>query len=143
VFYTHLLSLPIFLFLFQDVKQGLASLSLARLDPYPSDDKAFGWGGPWLILLANLTTQLVCVSGVNRLSSRVSSVSTNIVLTTRKAISLCFSVWWFSGGSGWNKELALGAGMVFVGSLVFSVSPGPTSANSSDRAGGERKEKIE
>lgn len=54
------------------------------------------------------------------LRQRVSSVSTNLVLTTRKAISLCFSVWWF--GNGWNIELGIGASMVFLGSLLFTVS---------------------
>ncbi|KAK0222042.1 UAA transporter [Armillaria fumosa] len=110
VFYTHCLSLPIFLFLVQDVRQGLASLS------EPTETSAAGMA--WLILAGNLVTQLICVSGVNRLTSRVSSVSTNLVLTTRKAISLCFSVWWF--GSGWNLQLGVGASMVFLGSILYS-----------------------
>ncbi|KAG7085855.1 hypothetical protein E1B28_003390 [Marasmius oreades] len=109
VFYTHFLSLPIFLFLIPDVKQGLASLS--------GDEKSTFVA--WLMLGGNLITQLVCVSGVNRLTSRVSSVSTNLVLTTRKAMSLCISVLWFGG---WNSRLAAGACMVFSGSLLFSVS---------------------
>ena len=44
-------------------------------------------------------------------------MSTNLVLTTRKAISLCFSVWWF--GNGWNAQLGAGAVMVFLGSLLY------------------------
>ncbi|KIK55641.1 hypothetical protein GYMLUDRAFT_87517 [Collybiopsis luxurians FD-317 M1] len=115
VFYMHLLSLPVFLFLAQDVKQGLSSLN----HPSSSDSSTGSAFASWLILAGNLVTQLICVSGVNRLTSRVSSVSTNLVLTARKAISLCISVWWF--GSGWNAQLAAGAGMVFSGSLVFSL----------------------
>lgn len=49
---------------------------------------------------------------------QVSSVSTHIVLTARKAISLCFSVWWF--GNGWNAKLAVGAAMVFLGSILYT-----------------------
>ncbi|KAF7300269.1 Glucooligosaccharide oxidase [Mycena kentingensis (nom. inval.)] len=75
-----------FVFLVKDVHQGLRSLS----DDTDHDRTALG---SWLILILNLCSQLVCVSGVNRLSSQVSAVSTNIVLTTRKAISLLFSVW--------------------------------------------------
>ena len=45
-------------------------------------------------------------------------MSTNLVLTARKAISLCISVWWF--GNGWNAELTAGAGMVFAGSLLYT-----------------------
>ncbi|KAJ7081374.1 UAA transporter [Mycena belliarum] len=112
VFYTHFLSLPVFLFLIRDVQQGLQSLS----DPVKDSTAT----ASWMILGLNLCSQLVCVSGVNRLSSQVSSVSTNLVLTARKAISLCFSVWWF--GNDWNAELGIGAAMVFSGSLLFTVS---------------------
>jgi len=112
VFYTHALSLPVFMFLGSDITQGLKSLS-----------KASSWSlamTSYTILAANLVSQLICVSGVNRLSSQVSSVSTHIVLTARKAISLCFSVWWF--GNGWNARLAVGAAMVFVGSVLYATS---------------------
>ena len=40
------------------------------------------------------------------------------MLTARKALSLCFSVWWF--GNGWNAQLGVGAGMVFLGSLLYT-----------------------
>ncbi|KAJ7163255.1 UAA transporter [Mycena filopes] len=112
VFYTHFLSLPVFLFLVRDVQQGLHSLSDSTRDTSAM--------ASWLILGLNLCSQLVCVSGVNKLSSQASSVSTNLVLTARKAISLCFSVWWF--GNEWNAELGVGAGMVFCGSLLFTAS---------------------
>ncbi|KAJ3719650.1 UAA transporter [Lentinula guzmanii] len=128
VFYTHLLSLPVFLFLARDVKQGLASLNYPGSSVSgPAPGSAFS---SWLILSGNLVSQLLCVSGVNKLTSRVSSVSTNLVLTTRKAISLCLSVWWF--GSGWNAELAIGACMVFAGSLAFSLASSGTSVSSSE-----------
>ena len=103
---------------------------------------------PHAVLGANMLTQLACVSGVNQLSSvrpvytllrsahflipslqRVSSVSTNLVLTTRKALSLCFSVWWF--GNGWDAQLGLGAGMVFLGSVLYTAV---TSRSSSPKA---------
>ncbi|KAF8208603.1 UAA transporter [Mycena galopus ATCC 62051] len=119
VFYTHCLSLPVFLFLFRDVQQGLVSLS----DPTKGTSAA----ASWLILGLNLCSQLLCVSGVNKLSSQVSSVSTNIVLTVRKAVSLCFSVWWFE--NPWNAGLGIGASMVFCGSLLFTVS-GPKKIDS-------------
>ncbi|KAJ6620739.1 UAA transporter [Mycena sp. CBHHK59/15] len=121
VFYTHFLSLPVFLFLVSDVKQGLQSLS--------DSTRSASTTSSWLILVLNLSSQLICVSGVNRLSSQVSSVSTNLVLTTRKAISLCFSVWWF--GNEWNAELGVGSAMVFLGSLVFTVS-GPNKVDKKD-----------
>ncbi|KAI9508186.1 UAA transporter [Russula earlei] len=115
VFYTHLLSLPMFAFMPRSVHRGFAGLS----DP---KRRMTGLGiHPYAILALNMLSQLICVSGVNQLSSRASAVSTQVVLTARKAISLCFSVWWF--GSGWNMRLACGASMVIVGSFWYSVLP--------------------
>ncbi|KAF8742282.1 hypothetical protein AX14_005456 [Amanita brunnescens Koide BX004] len=111
VFYTHFLSLPIFVFLFNDIKLGIYRLSSTNTGA-PS-------AIPFIILLCNIITQLICVSGVNKLNTQMSSVSTNLVLTTRKALSLCFSVWWF--GNGWNAQFGLGAAMVFLGSISFSM----------------------
>ncbi|KAI8996380.1 UAA transporter [Trametes punicea] len=120
VFYTHSLSLPVFLFFIPDLKRGFGGLSdPTRLSPESLNTFGrFSSIVPYAILGANMLTQLACVSGVNQLTSHVSSVSTNLVLTTRKAISLCFSVWWF--GNGWNAQLGVGAGMVFLGSLLYT-----------------------
>jgi len=117
VFYTHFLSLPIFLFLRKDIAQGFRSLSAS-----PGLD----WWLPYATMSLNLATQVLCVSGVNKLSSLTSSVSTSIVLTVRKALSLCISIWYFQ--SPWNYSLIFGAGMVFVGSLLYSTS-GPPAVN--------------
>lgn len=128
----HFLSLPFFVFLGRDIKQGFSSLSSPQL--------ATSTVTSFMVLAANLITQLVCVSGVNSLTSvretilysilwdtyihgvkkQLSSVSTNIVLTARKALSLCFSVWWF--GNEWNMKLGTGAFMVFCGSLVYTLA---------------------
>jgi solute carrier family 35 (UDP-xylose/UDP-N-acetylglucosamine transporter), member B4 len=119
-----------------DVRNGYTNLLSL---PSPEKVSATELGiSPIMYLVINLLSQLVCVAGVNRLSSvsqlftstnfqntmfsiyilqRVSSVSTNLVLTTRKALSLCISVWYF--GNGVDMQLATGAGMVFLGSLVF------------------------
>ncbi|RDB17819.1 UDP-N-acetylglucosamine transporter YEA4 [Hypsizygus marmoreus] len=123
VFYTHCLSLPIFLFLIPDIKQGISSLSTGQ--------STYSSATSFLILGGNLVSQLICVSGVNRLSSQVSSVSTNLVLTTRKALSLCLSVWWF--GNGWNMQLGIGAAMVFLGSLMFTAVGDSTAKGSKDK----------
>jgi len=113
VFYTHFLSLPIFLFLRQDIIQGFKSLSFSASASHSS------WI-PYLILGLNLVTQVICVSGVNKLTSLTSSVSTNVVLTVRKALSLCISIWYFQ--SEWNYSIVIGASMVFLGSLLYSSS---------------------
>ncbi|OJT09814.1 UDP-xylose and UDP-N-acetylglucosamine transporter [Trametes pubescens] len=122
VFYTHCLSLPIFLFFIPDLKRGFGGLADPSTLSAASLERLGALSGavPYVILGANMLTQLACVSGVNQLTSHVSSVSTNLVLTTRKALSLCFSVWWF--GNGWNAQLGAGAGMVFLGSLLYTLA---------------------
>lgn len=52
-----MLSLPLFAFMPGQVRQGFVGLS------------SRGTGRPYTILALNLLTQLVCVSGVNQLSS--------------------------------------------------------------------------
>ncbi|ELU44282.1 UAA domain-containing protein [Rhizoctonia solani AG-1 IA] len=49
---------------------------------------------------------------------QVSSVTTNLVLTARKAASLCLSIWWF--GSGISTRLAIGATCVFAGTVLYA-----------------------
>lgn len=66
-------------------------------------------------------------------------MTTNLALTVRKALSLCFSVWYF--GSGWNARFASGASMVFSGSLAYALvgtGPPPKPATSGPR---DQKEK--
>lgn len=117
-----------FAFLTKDISEGLRVLGSAK-DHLPNAH---------LVFAGNLITQLLCVSGVNQLASvshhllpyecgrgggadfslkRVSSVSTNLVLTSRKALSLCLSVWVF--GSEWNYGLFIGAVLVFFGSILY------------------------
>ena len=55
---------------------------------------------------------------IDLFTQNVSAVSTNLVLTARKALSLCISVWYF--GQGLNAGLGVGAGMVLVGTVLYS-----------------------
>ncbi|KZW00040.1 UAA transporter [Exidia glandulosa HHB12029] len=105
LFYTHLMSIPVFMILPESRRsiQAIRAYDLQTILP---------------LVISNTLTQSLCVAGVNQLMSRVSSVSTNIALTTRKALSLCLSVWWF--GSGWNTQLGLGASLVGIGTLVYA-----------------------
>jgi len=111
VFYTHLLSLPVFAFLEKDIRFGFGLLAT-------SSSHIQGVNAAFFVMSVNLLTQLLCVSGVNQLTSKVSSVSTNVVLTSRKALSLCLSVWLFRGD--WNVGLVCGAVLVFSGSLLYT-----------------------
>ncbi|WVF68435.1 hypothetical protein IAT40_003200 [Kwoniella sp. CBS 6097] len=153
LFYGHALSLPFFLPLHSTITstyQSFASspsmtlLALPIPSPSallvlntPSDQEAaspFHWKESleWrdivmpsalFALLLNILTQGICVRGVNRLTSRVNAVTVNMVLTVRKAVSLGISVWYY--GSGMTPGLAAGGGMVLIGTILYSIAPGP------------------
>ena len=69
----HLLSLPIFIFLRDDIRQGFRNLSVGA--------KGSPISLPYIFLAMNLLTQVVCVSGVNKLTS----VRSNRASTARLA----------------------------------------------------------
>ncbi|WWC92698.1 uncharacterized protein L201_007657 [Kwoniella dendrophila CBS 6074] len=157
LFYGHALSLPFFLPFRSTISSTFKSysasppislstlssnLNLPFLSPYissfpiptsyPLKDRI----SPYLDLLVpsalvgltiNIITQGICVRGVNRLTSKVNSVTVNLVLTIRKALSLAISVWWY--GSGFNSGLGLGGAMVLLGTMLYSFAPGPKELN--------------
>lgn len=114
VFYNHAMSLPILSFMWSEIADGWHALANSTSDNTPF----FGVSTLHIILALNVITQAVCVSSVNNLTSQVTSVTTNLVLTARKAASLCLSVWWF--GSGVSTNLAVGATMVFAGTVLYA-----------------------
>ncbi|KAG9099687.1 golgi uridine diphosphate-N- acetylglucosamine transporter [Ceratobasidium sp. 370] len=70
----------------------------------------------YIPLAINVFTQFLCVGGVHRLTSRVSSLTVTLVLVVRKAVSLWISVVLVGGHKGdiwlWGGALAVVAGTV-------------------------------
>lgn len=125
MFYLHFLSMPIFLSLKGDITEQLYTLqqtsefSTSSL-PFPSPIPI-----AFVILGLNVFTQLVCVAGVNRLTSRVSSLTVTLTLVVRKAVSFIVSVVLFGDGEMDQHQRFLlfgGAGLVFIGTVLYTVS---------------------
>ncbi|KAG8865212.1 golgi uridine diphosphate-N- acetylglucosamine transporter [Tulasnella sp. 330] len=74
----------------------------------------------WVPLAVNVVTQFFCASGVNRLTSRASSLTVTLVLVVRKAVSLGISVLFVQERPG-DVWLWAGAVLVLVGSLTYSL----------------------
>ena len=72
-------------------------------------------------LLLNVLTQLLCINGVNRLTSKVSSLSVTLVLVVRKAVSLMISVMLVQRSMG-TPGLWGGAAMVLAGTVGYAVA---------------------
>jgi len=121
LFYTHTLALPLFLPLSKSIYSGIRALHKHSA----STSSHF----LTITLPIYLLSQLGCISGVGMLSSRVSSVSTNLMLTARKALSLIISV--VLVGSSWSTGMSVGSGMVFAGGLWYAIATqsGPKSVS--------------
>ncbi|WVQ95982.1 hypothetical protein IAU59_003081 [Kwoniella sp. CBS 9459] len=160
LFYGHALSLPFFLPLHSTISSTYQSFAssppmalfalpvpsssaLFVLDASPNQRSGSSFKGSleWrdlvipsalFALLLNILTQGICVRGVNRLTSRVNAVTVNLILTVRKAVSLGISVWYY--GSGMTPGLAAGGCMVLMGTVIYSVAPGPKGLPTSSQA---------
>ncbi|KAG8744922.1 golgi uridine diphosphate-N- acetylglucosamine transporter, partial [Ceratobasidium sp. 423] len=77
----------------------------------------------YIPLAVNVFTQFLCVGGVHRLTSQVSSLTVTLVLVVRKAVSLWISVV-LVGGSRGDVWLWGGALAVVVGTVAYSLDQG-------------------
>ncbi|ORY75717.1 UDP-N-acetylglucosamine transporter yea4, partial [Protomyces lactucae-debilis] len=117
LFWTHILALPFFLPLLGQVNRQFHIL----LKSEPFFKLADGHVEPSLLnppslvvhLVLNVITQLICISGVNRLASHSTALSVSIVLNLRKFISLVLSFCVF--GHHIDPGIVLGAALVFLG----------------------------
>jgi UDP-xylose/UDP-N-acetylglucosamine transporter B4 len=78
----------------------------------------------YLPLLLNTVTQLFCVAGVHRLTTRVSALTVTLVLVVRKAVSLLISVWMGRGSTVDQGLMWTGAALVLAGTVGYSVATG-------------------
>ncbi|KAK5111054.1 hypothetical protein LTR62_005429 [Meristemomyces frigidus] len=141
LFYTHFLSMPLFLPLAGPLRRQYARLSASPpLDHRNAFESA---SGPWwaqalpvpmvlqraavntisttpsglVFLLVNSLTQLACISGVNLLSAKSSAVTVTIVLNIRKLVSFIFSTLFF--GHQLSGKMVLGSAMVFGSGALY------------------------
>ncbi|KIJ56917.1 hypothetical protein M422DRAFT_238506 [Sphaerobolus stellatus SS14] len=145
MFYLHFLALPGFGFVWRDllnqmqivnasVKTEVSLGTLLISSPFGQEkwtvghsplrtllDRGISIPAFYFPLALNIITQLVCVSGVNRLTSRVNSLTVTLVLVVRKAVSLAISVLWLGKGSG-GILLWTGAGLVLAGTILYTMS---------------------
>jgi len=137
LFYSHFLSLPLFLpfmpTLSTQFNRLLASPTLdirsGTLFPsfFPSlfspSSKLLSVppiriSSQLLNLLINSLTQYACIRGVNLLGARTSALGVTIVLNVRKLVSLFVSIWLF--GNELPLGVMVGAGVVFAGGGVYA-----------------------
>lgn len=116
LFLQHLLPLPFFLILFNNISEhvGIATNST------PYEIPIFGLSIPviWLYMIGNVLTQYLCISSVYVLTTECASLTVTLVVTLRKFVSLIFSIIYFRNPFTlyhWSGTL-----LVFTGTIIFT-----------------------
>ncbi|AJU52162.1 Yea4p [Saccharomyces cerevisiae YJM1418] len=119
IFYSHFLSLPLFLF---SRKQLIHEYRVMRKS---ERILCLNFGGKILVpreetlLLFNVLTQYFCVKGVNILASKTNALTLSITLLVRKFISLLLSVRLFDNNLSYTGYI--GVYLVFFGAFIYSL----------------------
>lgn len=135
LFYSHLLSLPLFLPFMPSLLRQFRRLAASAPLTLPSwgSDVAFRLSGPdqlsrensihipsqLAFLIINVLTQYACIRGVNLLAAASSALTVTIVLNIRKLVSLLLSIWLF--GNRLAAGTLIGAVVVFGSGALYSL----------------------
>ena len=127
LFYSHFLSLPLFLPLQATLRRQFVDLAhsppLSEIIADPESIPRMIWQAAELIpssvsmLALNALTQFACISGVNLLSAKTSAVTVTIVLNIRKLVSFILSIWIF--GNEMSSQMTFGAILVFGSGALY------------------------
>lgn len=115
LFYTHLLPLPGFLLMYNNIWEHI----VISTNSVPFEIIS-GISVPitWLYLLGNVLTQYLCISSVYVLTTECSSLTVTLVVTLRKFVSLLFSIVYFQ--NPFTIAHWIGTILVFVGTIIFT-----------------------
>lgn len=116
LFYTHLLPLPFFLILTNNIWEHIKLANASPLYDIPVVNVAVPI--TWLYLLGNVLTQYVCISSVYVLTTECSSLTVTLVVTLRKFVSLLFSIVYFN--NPFTVYHWVGTLLVFAGTIIFT-----------------------
>jgi solute carrier family 35 (UDP-xylose/UDP-N-acetylglucosamine transporter), member B4 len=138
LFYSHLLSLPLFLPFTASLVTQFKKLATSAPLGWPQDSTRLlpqvGQHGQDLVggihvpiqvayLMANVLTQYACIRGVNLLAAVSSALTVTIVLNIRKLVSLLLSIWLF--GNRLAPGTLVGAVVVFGAGALYSLGARP------------------
>ena len=137
LFYSHLLSLPLFtpflpslyrqfMRLATSAPLQLPFATVVGLEAVPEQlqsgiDKIH-IPSQLFYLVVNVLTQYACIRGVNLLAAASSALTVTIVLNIRKLVSLLLSIWLF--GNRLATGTLVGAVVVFFAGGLYSLDPG-------------------
>lgn len=142
LFYSHVLSLPLFLPFAPSMSRTLSRMAKSerlavRLPFATATATGIAHVPSQLAYLAtNVLTQYACIRGVNLLTAASSALTVTIVLNIRKLVSLLLSIWLF--GNSLAPGTLVGALVVFGSGALYSVGSRPRPAKEGEE--GAKKE---
>ena len=135
LFYSHALSLPLFLPFAPSMIRNFKQLAGT-----PPLDFPLSWGSLFYIssiprqvvfLITNVLTQYACIRGVNLLAAVSTALTVTIVLNIRKLVSLLLSIWLFGNTLAFGT--LLGAVIVFGSGGLYSFGTNPRTGDQGTR----------
>lgn len=127
LFYSHFISLPLFLPIAGTLREQFTRLQYSHPMVFPTSLivatpavlQKFLTAVPRSVFMlgVNSITQLLCITGVNFLGAKSSAVTVTIVLNVRKLVSFMLSIWLF--GNPMTDKMLLGAGLVFGAGALY------------------------
>lgn len=116
LFYTHLLPLPFFFLLYQNIYDHTVIATSTPVFTLPLVE--FDLPIQWIYLIANVLTQYLCISSVYVLTTECSSLTVTLIVTLRKFVSLLFSIVYFR--NPFTNFHWIGTILVFLGTIIFT-----------------------
>lgn len=127
LFYSHMLSLPLFLPFMPSMKRNFKSIMqsepLKISIPWISILSKPKVPGQLLYLVVNVLTQYACIRGVNLMAANSSALTVTIVLNIRKLVSLLLSIWLFDNSLAFGT--LIGAFIVFGAGALYALDTQP------------------
>jgi len=115
LFWTHLLSIPVFFVVMPDVSRHIVVFN--SCEPWRvSLFAAVPW--PWLVLLLNVLTQYICIRGVYIMVGVTDALSCTLILNVRKLSSLLLSIYFFQ--HPFTQLHVLGVLFVAAGTILYT-----------------------
>ncbi|CAK38451.1 uncharacterized protein An03g06940 [Aspergillus niger] len=117
LFYSHTLSLPLFLPAYAQLASHLSGQNPILKDTFQLHSIFTCVPTRVIYLLINALTQYLCIRGVHLLSAKSSSLTVTVVLNIRKLVSLLLSIYLF--GNALSPGVLMGALFVFIGGALY------------------------
>lgn len=123
LFYSHILSLPLFLpfsrSMLRNFRQLAKTAPLTLAPSFSALPLISQVPSQLVFLVSNVLTQYACIRGVNLLAAVSSALTVTIVLSIRKLVSLLLSIWLF--GNSLATGTMFGAIIVFGSGALYTL----------------------